>query len=151
MTEAFPAGAILQILSKKPEGCMVEVRQGDIFSCSATIFSRTANSSRISPSDFEVHFFNRRRRVSKNLKIRVPLTAGATMGAKIKRYAEMYWTTGDLAEALRGYYGDDYEISDKSLERIMGLVEREVADAAVQSGNDTLLDAAIRKIEEKVK
>lgn len=65
-----------------------------------------------------------------------------------KRYAGTYWTTGDLEESLKGYYGEDFEISDDQLSEIMEKIEGRLLEDVCERGNDTMQSMAIRIIEE---
>ena len=66
-----------------------------------------------------------------------------------KRYAETFWTTGDLEEALKGYYGEDFKITEKKLTGIMEQIEGQLLDDITSHGNDCMLSMAIRALENK--
>jgi len=66
-----------------------------------------------------------------------------------KRYAETFWTTGDLEEALKGYYGEDFKITEKKLTGIMDGLQDRLLDGVTEHGNDLLLTLAIRELENK--
>ena len=66
-----------------------------------------------------------------------------------KRYAETFWTTGDLEEALKGYYGEDFKITEEKLTGIMERIQDRLLDSVTEHGNDLLLTLAIRALENK--
>lgn len=66
-----------------------------------------------------------------------------------KRYAETFWTTWDLEEALKGYYGEDFEITEEKLTGIMDGIRVRLLDGVSEHGNDLLLTLAIRELEKK--
>ena len=64
------------------------------------------------------------------------------------RYAEIFWTIGDLEEILKGYYGEDFKATDEKLSAIMERIQDQLLDDVVSHGNDHMLSMAIRIIEE---
>lgn len=64
------------------------------------------------------------------------------------RYAETFWTIGDLEEILKGYYGEDYKATDEQLSAIMERIQDQLLDDVVSHGNDHMLSMSIRIIEE---
>ena len=66
-----------------------------------------------------------------------------------KRYAETFWTIWDLEEALKGYYGEDFKITEKKLTGIMERIQDQLLDDVIQLGNDNMLALAIRALENK--
>ena len=66
-----------------------------------------------------------------------------------KRYAETFWTTWDLEEALKGYYGEDFKITEEKLTGIMERIQDRLLDSVTEHGNDLLLTLAIRALENK--
>jgi len=65
-----------------------------------------------------------------------------------KRYAATYWTIGDLAETLKSYYGEDFELTDERLCEIMEKIESQLIDDVCEHGNDNMQNMAISIIEE---
>lgn len=66
-----------------------------------------------------------------------------------KRYAETFWTTQDLEEALTEYYGEDFKITEKKLTGIMDGLQDRLLDSVTEHGNDHMLALAIRALENK--
>ena len=64
------------------------------------------------------------------------------------RYAETFWTIGDLEEILKGYYGEDYKATDEELTDIMERIQDQLLDDVVSHGNDHMLSMSIRLIDE---
>lgn len=68
--------------------------------------------------------------------------------SKPKRYAATHWTIGDIEEALKGYYGEDYKATGEELSGIMRQIEDQLLDDITEHGNDRMLSMAVRLIEE---
>ena len=68
--------------------------------------------------------------------------------SKTTRYAKTFWTIGDLGEALKGYYGENYKATDEELTDIMERIDDQLLDDITEHGNDRMLSMAIRIIDE---